>query len=389
MFSYKKIALIIASILILWCVIIIVFHGTFLPKKYLSPWETQYHSQFDDPRIQIISHGILAPNAHNMQSWAIHLDENNVSHFDLYMNPDRLLPATDPYHRQLMISQGTFLELIKIASNKLWYKADIILFPKWELSQSPSKQEIQETPIASVYIQKDIKKEHPLYSAIFHRVTTRTNYLDTRLTKEQIDTLSWLNNEKDLQLLVFQDTQELSQIKKLAIEWVDIESSLDSTMKETNLVLRYNEYQKNKYRYGITLSSQWMPQAKQIFIEGFSSIFPLWYKAEGDIWRQTETKNIEKTPAYMMIISDKNDRNTQVRIGMLYARIQLAGTNLGLSMQPTMQITQEFDEMKNLYNQVTSQFAKNNNTVQMLFRIGKSDQTVEHSPRMDVLDIID
>ena len=91
----------------------------------------------------------------------------------------------------------------------------------------------------------------------------------------------------------------------------------------------------------------------------------------------------------MMIISDKNDRNTQVRIGMLYARIQLAGTNLGLSMQPTMQITQEFDEMKNLYNQVTSQFAKNNNTVQMLFRIGKSDQTVEHSPRMDVLDIIE
>jgi hypothetical protein len=91
----------------------------------------------------------------------------------------------------------------------------------------------------------------------------------------------------------------------------------------------------------------------------------------------------------MMIISDKNDRNTQVRIGMLYARIQLAGTNLGLSMQPTMQITQEFDEMKTLYDQVTSQFAKNNSTVQMLFRIGKSDQTVEHSPRMDVMDIID
>ena len=48
------------------------------------------------------------PNPHNKQPWIIHL--TGPASFNLYVDPDRLLPETDPIHRQIHIGQGTFLE---------------------------------------------------------------------------------------------------------------------------------------------------------------------------------------------------------------------------------------------------------------------------------------
>ncbi len=89
-----------------------------------------------------------------------------------------------------------------------------------------------------------------------------------------------------------------------------------------------------------------------------------------------------------MILSDKNDRTTHVKIGMLYSRIQLAGTSFDLSMQPTMQITQEYPEMSELYGEINERFADNGQIVQMLFRVGEPEKKVEHSPRRDVMGLI-
>ncbi len=36
--------------------------GAFLRRKYLEPWETSYHQQFDDPRQQLVAHALLAAN---------------------------------------------------------------------------------------------------------------------------------------------------------------------------------------------------------------------------------------------------------------------------------------------------------------------------------------
>ncbi|MFT6914813.1 MAG: hypothetical protein ACJAWL_001112 [Motiliproteus sp.] len=36
--------------------------------------------------------------------------------FDLYVDPERLLPATAPFYRQIHIGQGTFLETLAIAA---------------------------------------------------------------------------------------------------------------------------------------------------------------------------------------------------------------------------------------------------------------------------------
>ncbi len=71
---------------------LVLIDGTFLPKKYLEPWDESYLKQFDHPRIRVIAHGLLAPSAHNLQSWKISLDKENPLEFTLFLDSERLLP---------------------------------------------------------------------------------------------------------------------------------------------------------------------------------------------------------------------------------------------------------------------------------------------------------
>jgi hypothetical protein len=58
-----------------------------------------------DIRLQVLAYAILSPNPHNKQPWIIRLTGTNS--FNLYVDPDRLLPETDPVYRQVHIGQGT------------------------------------------------------------------------------------------------------------------------------------------------------------------------------------------------------------------------------------------------------------------------------------------
>ena len=40
--------------------------GIFEQPKYLEPWQKTYSQKFDDPRIRLAAHGLLAANGHNM-----------------------------------------------------------------------------------------------------------------------------------------------------------------------------------------------------------------------------------------------------------------------------------------------------------------------------------
>jgi hypothetical protein len=61
---------------------------------------------------------------------------------------------------------------------------------------------------------------------------------------------------------------------------------------------------------------------------------------------------LEKTPAFFWMISEGNDRKTQINAGRAYVRAQLAATKHGLSMQPISQALQEYPEQAKPYAQI-------------------------------------
>ena len=363
--------------------------GAFQSPTYLEAWSPEYHKQFQDPRLRLAAHGLLAPSAHNMQSWKIMPSREDANTFTLFVDTNRLLPQTDPPSRQITISQGTFLELVNIAAAQAGLKADIKLFPSGEFDTAGSVESMQKLPVATITTAADeTVQKSDLYPLIFQRVTARVPYLDEPLSPEQVKAFTDLNTNSWLELRIIQEPKQLGRLRELAMDGVATESYSQPHMKESEQVFRGNEYAKNKFRDGITLDSQGTSGAMLLFLQAGGTLFPPSELQQGEFWRKAARVRTTATPAYAIITSYTNTRMEQVETGRLYARLQLAGAKAGISMQPQSQVLQEYKEMSKLYKKVHEEFTSNNRTIQMLIRLGKAEKKVGHSPRRDLRDLI-
>src|SRR5690606_12388643 len=84
----------------------------------------------------------------------------------------RLLPETDPLSRQIMMSHGTFLELLDIAAREKRLRARIELFPQGVFGDRPDTR-----PTARVRLEPDASvAPDPLFAQILRRRTNRKAY---------------------------------------------------------------------------------------------------------------------------------------------------------------------------------------------------------------------
>ena len=119
---------------------------TRLPRTASLPW--QMAGKYQDPRKHALSWALLAPNPHNRQPWMANLAEPGV--VTLYADPDRLLPKTDPFNRQITIGLGCFLELLRMAAAENGHRLETTIFP-----QGSSPAGLDRRPIARVVFTPD------------------------------------------------------------------------------------------------------------------------------------------------------------------------------------------------------------------------------------------
>ena len=100
------------------------FLTTRTPHEALAPWTPK---PYDDPRKAALSYAILAPNPHNLQPWLIELvGQDKVR---IHRDPERELPETDPYHRQLYVGLGAFVETMVLAAGAQGFDTEVELLP--------------------------------------------------------------------------------------------------------------------------------------------------------------------------------------------------------------------------------------------------------------------
>ena len=140
-----------------------------MPPEAIVAW--QGPKPETDVRKWILSYAILAPHSHNLQSWLVDLSVSNE--IVLYCDLTRVLPETDPYYRQIMMSHGTFLELVDIAARERGIRTNVELFPKGEFGPD----EIDRRPVARIRLATDpgVVKD-PLFGQILKRHTNREAY---------------------------------------------------------------------------------------------------------------------------------------------------------------------------------------------------------------------
>ena len=340
-----------------------------------------------DIRMQVLAYAILCPNPHNKQPWIIHL--TGPTSFNLYVDPDRLLPETDPIHRQIHIGQGTFLETLAIAASGLGYKANINYFPEGMYGNT----ELINKPVAAIeLIQQPESNKDPLFNVLLQRHSNKREYDNYRLTETELKTLRETHQQHSKYAFTVKDSkQDEAKLVKILTSAMQIEVGNRQRDMETIEMFRFNDDEVRKYRDGFGVAQAGMTGFTKFVAEAF---FLDREKVEQDPTEfgqqavDMTQKVSESTSTFAWISSAGNSRLDQVKIGRDYCRMNLQTTLMGLAQHPMSQVLQEYDDMLDLQAKFKKSFnISESETVQMLFRLGKADP-VAHGPRRLVTQLI-
>jgi hypothetical protein len=348
-----------------------------MPAAAIEPWKGP--GQEADVRRWILGYAILAPHSHNLQSWLV--DLGTPDEILLRCDLGRLLPETDPFSRQIMMSHGTFLELLDIAARERGLRADIRLFP--EGAFSPEK--LDQRPVARIRLAADAAVEKdPLFAQILKRHTNRNLYdIDRPVPADAWKAMAEAVRPNPLRF-GFASTDQagvLKQHRAIAAEAWRIELTTPRTILESYKVLRVGAAEIEKYRDGLYVLDPMVVLLNRVgLFDRGKAPAPDDYATTSQI--KDFDKKLDATPGFLWMVTEGNDRVIQVDAGRAYARVQLAATAQGLAMQPLQQALQEYPEQAKPYADIrrlldTPQPAR---TVQMWARVGYAPP-VDPAPR--------
>jgi hypothetical protein len=338
------------------------FALTRTPDDALVPW--QEAGKYEDIRLFALSYAILVPNPHNRQPWLAELmgqDELNI-----YRDLSKNLPATDPFERQLTIGMGGFLEAIDIAARHRGFKTEVTLFP--------SKTEDH---IANIKLSpsNEIKPEADLLSAFHARRSCKEPFSEKPLSAAHAAALKTFGD-------MFVDAKNVEHLKQLSWNAFKVEYATHHTLKESVDLMRFGKKQINANPDGIDIGG---PMMETLLLTGVltpeSMLDPnsSAYQQGLDMYDAM----LNNTPAYILLKTPGNSREHQIEAGRNWLQLNLTTTRLGVSLQPVSQALQEYDEMKDLYQEIHQSFAAKGETIQMFGRLGYGPR-VPQSPRWQV-----
>jgi len=348
-----------------------------MPPEAIAAWQGPQSDA--DVRKWILSYAILAPHSHNLQSWLVDLRTPNE--IILYCDLKRLLPETDPYYRQIMMSHGTFLELVDIAARERGIRTNIELFPQGEFGL----KQIDQRPIARIRLATDPNLvKDPLFSQILKRHTNREAYdLSKAVPADAVQGMA--NSMKsypiDFGFVGLEQPVALKTHRKIAAEAWRIELTTPAKILETYKLLRVGAKEIAKYRDGISINDPFLSLIVRL---GLFDRTKAPKPGDSAIAGQIEdfNKNLDATPGFIWMITEGNDRTMQVNAGRAYVRVQLSGAAHGISMQPLQQALQEYSEQQATYKEIHNLLGAPSPrfTVQMWARLGSGPQ-IDPAPR--------
>ena len=389
------------------------------PAEAVAAWQGPGNEP--DVRRWALAYAILAPNSHNRQPWLVDVREPNS--ITLYVDRERMLPMTDPWFRQIVVSQGTFLESLVLALRERGLRPEVQLFPQGEFKP----REVDDRPVARVsWVGNPVASvapasapaspgkespqmpgKDPLFAQLLLRHTAKVDYDITRavapatldalrsaLTRGGVDAdASGMYGRVDgVKFGGTVDADKLEPLRTLCWESARTELLTPRTLMESVRLTRVGPGEIAQYRDGISVNG-WLPRMASSVgafdrtgppAQGSTAYKQMMGRFEGHsrtamgfVWLSTPTAHhaVAGTP-----------RSAEVQAGRAYMRLQLKATELGLQVHPMSQAPQEFAEMKPWYDRLhTTLLGKpaSEETVQMFCRIGYCAPQ-QHTPRRDL-----
>jgi hypothetical protein len=340
-----------------------------------------------------LGYAILAPNSHNRQPWLADLREPNA--ISLHVDRKRMLPMTDPWFRQIVVSQGTFIEALVIALNERGIDPEVTLFPQGEFAP----RSVDGRPVARIAWTPGAATapKDALFAQLLRRQTTKIDYDTTRPVAASTLTdlqRALVRSGSDFGV-VFGGTVEAARVEPLRALCRDaarVELLTPRTAMESVRLTRVGPTEITQHRDGISLNEPMLRLFDKVGLfdrsnapaEGSAAFKQVIGRFEG--YSLTSMGFVWLCTATARHAAAGTTRSAEVNAGRAYMRLQLKATELGLQMHPMSQAAQEFDEMKAHYDRLHHLLVgkpANEETVQMFCRIGHCAPT-QHQPRRGV-----
>ena len=165
--------------------------------------------------------------------------------------------------------------------------------------------------------------------------------------------------------------EALKQHRAIAAEAWRIELVTPRTIMESYKVLRVGAAEIAQHRDGLSLMDPMVVLMDRVGLFDRSKA-----PAPDDFATTSQIEDfgskLASTPGFLWMVTDGNDRVTQVNAGRAYARVQLAATAHGVAMQPLQQALQEYPEQARPYAEIRQLLGAPQpaQTVQMWARVG-------------------
>jgi hypothetical protein len=328
-------------------------------------------NDFTKPVLKAIAYGITAPSAHNTQSWYL----DTISDTEMLLYVKHVLPETDPPARQIIMSAGSFIELVSIGMSKEGYLTIVDYLPQGDFYISANK--MSDKPVAKITLTKDENtKKDVLYDYIYQRGTNRKPYKGKMITENEFETIQRLMGNSHSQLQFVTEKEQMQPYLDIFSQAMEIETRTKATNEETRQIFRFSDKEIEEEKDGLSL--------QQMGYDGFILKIAAKSLNNGDSLTWHSEKNVKATMKGINkgiysskgLIFFKTKTNTKldwIKSGRDYARFNIAIAKMGIVTHPYNQVIQEYSEMEELQKKFkTLSKVKDGEKTQMIVRIGRA-----------------
>ena len=250
---------------------------------------------------------------------------------ELYADMDKTLSVVDGDNKQLLMSQGTFIESYKKGAAFYGYSVEVIYSTPNFTDKMPLIATIK------VHKEENVDTGDAISSSTYAAINSDATCLNKTLNQ-------CITEFSGVSYTVIESSLEVEKLKKELLAGTIIESRDEAATRELLDIFRFTEWEKNEHRYGLSLKS--LPGILKPFIQPlikFSS--KSWEGFGNSSIKQFEGRLAVQT-RYILIKYEDPKKINYVQVGQLYQKLinQLVEYNL----RPAMQVLENFEAMKSL-----------------------------------------
>jgi hypothetical protein len=353
-----------------------------------APWRDWRGDGRAGPRASVGA-AILAANAHDTQPWLFCVRPGRI---DLYADESRNLGAMDPFRREMRISLGCALENLCLAARAQAYAARVTIDASSLAGSAPRSRSRH---VASIRLASGAAEISPLYAAIPTRHTNRGPYDPERPIPAQALTRLAVHDSEESRVRLFMLTDDGARSDFAAATVAATESIIGdpAMIHDSDAWFRGSDAEIAAHRDGPTIAAAGLSP----FLTFMARLLPAPSPQRTHrIWLdQTRDVQLATAPAFGLIaVRDLYDQEQAMLAGMLWQRLHLELTRMGLAAQPMNQLPERVDRERQLGLPATTAKVLASLTGDpgwrptFAFRFGFPVRRASASPRRDLQSVI-